>query len=74
MKYGFIGLGNMGHFMAKHCIDAGYEMIVSSNTVYQKSLMKWWKKVRLKRILMLEIGKVQKECFYVCLMKILWKR
>ena len=28
MKYGFIGLGNMGHFMAGHCLDAGYEMVI----------------------------------------------
>lgn len=38
MKYGFIGLGNMGHFMASHCVDAGYEMILTSHTAYQKEL------------------------------------
>ena len=30
MKYGFIGVGNMGYFMAGHCLKAGYEMVVSS--------------------------------------------
>lgn len=30
MKYGFIGLGNMGHFMAGHCLDAGYELAIPS--------------------------------------------
>ena len=29
MRYGFIGVGNMGYFMAGHCLDAGYEMVVS---------------------------------------------
>lgn len=28
MKYGFIGLGNMGYRMCGHCIDAGYEMTI----------------------------------------------
>ena len=26
MKYGFIGIGNMGHFMAGHCLKAGYKV------------------------------------------------
>ncbi len=30
MKYGFIGVGNMGHFMAANCMKAGYEMVVSN--------------------------------------------
>lgn len=30
MKYGFIGIGNMGHFMAANCMKAGYEMVISN--------------------------------------------
>ena len=30
MKYGFIGIGNMGHFMAGNCMKAGYEMVISN--------------------------------------------
>lgn len=29
MKYGFIGIGNMGHFMASNCLKAGYKIVVS---------------------------------------------
>lgn len=28
MKYGFIGLGNMGYFMAGHCVKNGYDMVI----------------------------------------------
>ena len=30
MKYGFIGIGNMGHFMAGHCLKAGYKVVISN--------------------------------------------
>lgn len=66
MKYGFIGLGNMGHFMAKHCIDAGYEMIVSSNTVYQKELDEMVEKGAVKTDSNVEIGKSAERVF-LCL-------
>ena len=32
MKYGFIGLGNMGFYMAGHCLDAGYAVTVPNIT------------------------------------------
>ena len=66
MKYGFIGLGNMGHFMARHCIDAGYEMIVSSNTVYQKELDEMVNEGAVKTDSNAEIGK-NAERVFLCL-------